>query len=113
MWPFFSILLAKPETKGKVYALWYTSRKASLDKSYQNTRLVYTTCIEYVIFSLGYLNQSQTIEKKFCDGLLVLQSYNTTKIGEINTQTPNKKYQTIKVNTLDMLAKKTKMMQHA
>lgn len=78
-------------------------------KSYQNTRLVYTTCIEYVIFfPVGYLNQSQTIEKKFCDGLLVLQSYNTTKIGEMNTQTPNNNYQTIKVNTLDMLAKKQK-----
>ena len=72
------------------------------------TRLVYTTCIEYVIFSLGYLNQSQTIEKKFCDGLLVLQSYNTTKIGEMNTQTLNNNYQTLKVNTLDMLAKKQK-----
>ena len=59
-------------------------------------------------FFLSYLNQSQTIEKKFCDGLLVLQSYNTTKIGEMNTQTPNENYQTIKVNTLDMLAKKNK-----
>ena len=59
-------------------------------------------------FFLSYLNQSQTIEKKFCDGLLVLQSYNTTKIGEMNTKTPNKNYQTIKVNTLDMLAKKQK-----
>ena len=59
-------------------------------------------------FFLGYLNQSQTIEKKFCDGLLVLQSYNTTKIGEMNTQTLNNNYQKLKVNTLDMLAKKQK-----